>query len=113
MIHIHKEATGSVAACVCSSAKVAERETGRSSSTTPPPTADGGWLAKPTPNITARLMGRGATDSNAERREGFALDSRNRLTCCTGSAIEVLMPFYVLSNCELMLLFGGWGAKSL
>ena len=40
--HIHKEAAGNVAAGVCSCVKVAARETGRSCSTAPPPTTDGG-----------------------------------------------------------------------
>ena len=37
VVHIRKEATGNIAASVCSCAKVAARWTGRSSSTTPPP----------------------------------------------------------------------------
>ena len=37
VVHIRKEATGNIAASVCSCAKVAARETGRSCSTTPPP----------------------------------------------------------------------------
>ena len=48
-----------VAAGVCSCAKVAARETGRSCSTTLPPYHRLRPLAKLTPNMTARLMGRG------------------------------------------------------
>ena len=35
----------------------------------------------------------GVTDSSAERREKIGLEVRNQSTSCTGSAIEVVMPY--------------------
>ena len=73
VVHIHKEATGNVAAGVCSCAKVAARETGRSCSTPPPPYCRWWLLVKLTPNMTARLMRRGC--------HGFECGASSRTSC--------------------------------
>ena len=70
--------TGNVAAGVCSFAKVAERETCRSCSNPPPPTADRWWLLVGEAHLEhdGPAHGtRGATDSSEERRVGHIVNS--------------------------------------
>ena len=60
---------------------------------TPPPAADGRcWRNLPRTRRRCSWDA-GVTDSSAERREKIGLEVRNQSTSCTGSAIEVVMPY--------------------
>ena len=73
VVHIHKEATGNVAASVCSCAKVAARETGRSCSTTPPPLLPMVAVGEAHPEHAAQFIGYGC--------HGFECGASRRRSC--------------------------------